>query len=228
MEVFFMPKATKKKTSGLGRTRNYATVIYTESAPKNWQSILGKLCIPAFLSPCHDKDISPDGEEKKAHWHLLVMFDGVKSENQAKEIFDLLGGVGCEKVNSSRGYARYLCHLDNPEKHQYSTDEVRTFSGLDYRSVISLPSDKLTVIKDMIMFIEKNNIYSFRQFHIYVMHHNETWYRALSDNCSYNIKEHLQSKYWEDFNETAKLHIPTKVDLKTGNIINIKTGEIIT
>ena len=107
--------------SGLGRTRNFATIIYEESAPENWREILSDLLIPCFISPYHDSDINPNGEPKKPHWHVLIMFDSVKTMEQAKEIFDKVGGVGCEKVNSLRGYARYLCHLDNPEKFQYNT-----------------------------------------------------------------------------------------------------------
>lgn len=52
------------------------------------------------------------------------MFDGVKTIEQAKDLFEQIGGVGCEKVNSIRGYARYLCHLDNPEKAQYDQGAV--------------------------------------------------------------------------------------------------------
>lgn len=51
--------------TGRGRTRNFGTVVYPESAPENWQTILSELCIPCFISPLHDKDINPDGETKK-------------------------------------------------------------------------------------------------------------------------------------------------------------------
>lgn len=57
------------------------------------------------------------------------MFDSVKTEKQAVEFFSTFGGVGCEVVNSSRAYARYLCHLDNPEKASYKIDQVRQFGG---------------------------------------------------------------------------------------------------
>ncbi len=102
------------------RTRNFATVVYPESAPEEWQGILAEQFIPAFISPLHDKDLNPTGEEKKAHWHVVVMFEGKKSVEQVTEIFNLIGGVGCDKVHSIRGYARYLCHLDNPDKAKYN------------------------------------------------------------------------------------------------------------
>ena len=41
------------------------------------------------------------------------MFDVVKTIEQVKKVVAEFGGVSCEKVNSLRGVARYLCHLDN-------------------------------------------------------------------------------------------------------------------
>jgi len=65
--------------SGAGRTRNFATVVYPESAPENWFSLLGELKVPCFVSPLHDKDLNPNGEVKKSHYHVLFAFDGVKT-----------------------------------------------------------------------------------------------------------------------------------------------------
>lgn len=110
-----MAKNQKKvKTRGIGRTRNFATVVYPESASGDWMEKLADLKIKAFVSPLHDKDKNPDGEPKKAHYHVILMFDSVKSVEQVKEITDEIGGVGVEKINSLRGYARYLIHADNP------------------------------------------------------------------------------------------------------------------
>ena len=104
----------KKSRATDNRKRNFATVVYPESAPENWQEILAGMFVPAFISPLHDKDINPTGEPKKPHYHVVVMNDGKKSIEQAQELFAAIGGVGCEVVQSIRGYARYLCHLDNP------------------------------------------------------------------------------------------------------------------
>ena len=62
-----------KKSSGAGRTRNYATIVYPESAPKNWLDILREMKFNVLVSPLHDKDVNPeDGEIKKAHYHVLL------------------------------------------------------------------------------------------------------------------------------------------------------------
>lgn len=180
------------KTQGKGRTRNYACLVYPESAPANWLDLLRDLKVKFFVSPLHDSDVNPDGVLKKAHYHVLLMFDGVKTVEQFETCRDSFGGVGSEKVNSVRGYARYLCHLDNPEKSQYSPDDVVAF-GEDYQLTISSPTDKYTAIREMLQFCEDNGITLFCDLMTYAMNNNELWYRTLCDNGTYPVKEWLKS-----------------------------------
>lgn len=178
------------------RTRNFACVVYPESAPKDWQEILSKHFVPAFVSPLHDKDINPTGESKKAHYHVMLMFEGKKSVEQVTEIFKSIGGVGCEKINSIRGYARYLCHLDNPEKVQYSPEHVRSFCGADYNGVIGLATDKYKAIGEMIDYCEENDITSYSELLLYCRQERFDWFRVLCDNGTVVVKEYLKSRAW--------------------------------
>ena len=75
------------------RTRNFATIVYPDSAPEGWLNILADLCIPAFVSPLHDLDKNPTGEDKKPHYHVLFMFDSVKTYEQCLEVVEKIGGV---------------------------------------------------------------------------------------------------------------------------------------
>lgn len=193
-----------KNTSGRGRTRNFATVVYPESAPENWQDILIEQFVPAFISPLHDSDVNPNGEPKKPHYHIMIMFEGVKTKDQAKAIFDLIGGVGCEPINSVRGYARYLCHLDNPEKHQYNTQDVRALAGADYLSTIGSASSRHGAIREMIYFCRDNNVYSYSDLLEYCAEHREDWFKVLCDGGTMVIKEYLRSKSWT-INAQAKM-----------------------
>ena len=163
-------KATKTKkpagkTRGAGRSRTWAALVYPESAAEGWREILEELHITGFISPLHDKDVNPDNTPKKAHYHVLLMWEGVKSAEQAKEVWDAIKAVPEPRpVNSARGYARYLCHLDNPEKHQYSPADVVALGGADWEAVTHLPTDDYAAVKEMCMYIRKNKIYSFAQF----------------------------------------------------------------
>ena len=188
---------TNKKTNGTGRTRNFATVLYADSAPKNWQEILSEHKIPTIISPYHDHDTNPGGELKKPHWHVLIMFDGVKTIDQAKEIFSTINGVGTEIIKSIRGYARYLCHMDNPEKHQYNESEVITLCGADYPGIIGLPIDKYKSIGEMIDYCKSHKIYSYAVLLEYARESEFSWFRILCDCGTLVMKEYLKSKSWE-------------------------------
>lgn len=189
-------KNSSGESYGKGRTRNFASVVYPESAPENWLDILNEMHIPAFISPLHDSDINPDGEIKKAHYHIMIMFDAVKTREQAKVVFDSIGAVGSETIQSQRGYARYLCHLDNPEKTQYDIADVKALYGADYNATISLVTDKYKAIGEMIDFCEENAVISFSDLLVYARRNRFDWFRVLSDSGSVVMREYLKSKSW--------------------------------
>ena len=211
-----------KSSTGAGRTRNFATVVYPESAPENWQEILSEEFVSVFISPLHDADINPTGEIKKEHYHVIIMFDGVKTVDQAREVFEKIGGVGCEVVKSIRGYARYLCHLDNPEKAQYNPEDVRQMCGADYSSVIGLVIDKYKAIKEIMYFCRENNIVSYSDLMDYAMEERHDWFRVLCDNGSFVVEKYLKSRSW-----TFEYRLKAKLEAEKRLSVNPDTGEII-
>ena len=189
--------------SKTSRTRNFACVVYPDSASANWLDILSDQFVPAFISPLHNEDVNPTGEKKKEHYHVMIMFDSVKTTEQARTLFEMIGGVGCEVVNSCRGYARYLCHLDNPDKHQYNVEDVRCLAGADYANVISLVTDKYKAIGEMIDFCQSQDIYSYAQLLEYSRMERFDWFRVLCDSGTVVIKEYLKSRTWAANHEGA-------------------------
>lgn len=191
--------ATKKNsTSGRGRTRNFATVVYPESAPGDWQKILSDLHVAALVSPLHDKDLNPDGTPKKPHWHVLLMFDSVKDiENQVRSMVEKFGGVGVEKVNSLRGYARYLCHLDNPEKHQYDPADVVSFGGADFGVITYLPTDDVATLREIFAYIRANGIFSLAELLDVTGENNPEWFLTIATKRCYIIDKYIKSLAWE-------------------------------
>lgn len=183
-----------------GRTRNFAFIVYPDSAPADWIEILKGCLIQMFISPLHSPVINDNDEhERKAHYHVLIMFDNVKTLAQAEEISHLVNGTNPIMVNSLRSYARYLCHLDNPDKEQFGSDacmRVISTCGADYYEVISLNTDRLQVIHEMIVFVENYDIVSFYILAKYAAEHNDSWHRALTTNCTVYMKHYLQSRLW--------------------------------
>lgn len=215
-----MAQEKEKKTEH--RKRNFTCIVYPDSAPENWIDILQNEHIPAFISPLHDKDINElDNELKKPHYHVIIMFDSLKTIEQAHEIFDLIGGVyppetpksSCV-VKSIRGSARYLQHLDNPDKAYYGDKEVTCLAGADYFTVISLESDVFKTIVEMQEFCDKYDIRSFYLLGKYAAIHRTDWARALTTKCSLYMSSWLKSRQWSvQVGETCIR------DLETGKII---------
>jgi hypothetical protein len=199
--------ASKNKAGqsyGAGRTRNYACVVYPESAPSNWREIITESKVPVFISPLHDQDKNPTGEPKKPHYHVMAMYDNVKTKEQAEEFFISFGGVGCEVVNSVRGYARYLCHLDNPEKAQYKIDDVTSLGGADYMHSIGTAADKAKTIREMLAYIEENDITCFADLSLHASINRSDWFDTLINNGAYFIKEYIKSRTWKLHHEEEK------------------------
>lgn len=191
-----------QQKSDEARTKFFATIVYPDSAPANWKEIIKETHVPAFISPLHDKDVNPDGQLKKPHYHVMLIFDSNKNfERQVKPIFDRFGGVGREEILSQRGYARYMCHKDNPEKYQYDESEVEEINGACYAVTITLPTDEIGAVEAMIDFIENNDIYSFRKLFMWCKDNQKDWFRLLASSKTYIIKEYLKSRYWDLENE---------------------------
>lgn len=199
------------------RFRDFATIVYpdSENTPPNWVQLLKDLHVPCFISPLHDKDIQENGEPKKPHFHVMLLFESLKTPEQAIEIFDKIGGVGLEYVKTRRGYCRYLCHLDDPNKYQYSKDDVISLGGIDYLECISIVSDKYAVLDMVICFIKDNHITNILDVYQYAKDNNLTdWIRMIQDKsfvvnifCNANINKR---KY-----AALDLQIPVKSDVDT-------------
>lgn len=181
-----------------GRTRNFATVVYPDSAPSDWMDKLDRLHIAAFISPLHNKDMDPDGGLKKSHYHVMLMFESpVEYETRVAPIFAEIGAVGREMVNSARGYARYLCHLDNPEKFQYSPSEVRCIGGADYYGVTSLPTDDMKMLGEVFSYIQEHEIYSLAELLTISQIHHPEWFSMIAMSRCYVVDKFIKSLAWE-------------------------------
>lgn len=143
--------------------RIWASVGYPESLPTNWIEMLQETGLPIAISPLHDKDLDPNGEPKKAHYHIIFNYDGPTTYNNVKSLCDKLNMTIPIKLESLRGMYRYHIHIDNPDKYQYDDRDRILLNGFDVSSVDSLTKtevDKLIV--EILDFIENNNIIEYR------------------------------------------------------------------
>lgn len=201
------------------RTRNWTIVVYPESAPDNWRDIIDSWHIEWVESPLHDLDLNADGEVKKAHYHVLLMFGGVKSYEQ---VLELIQPINCPipvRVHNAKALVRYMAHLDNPDKVQYDISKIVSHGGVDTSDLLKpSSSERYTYIKEMQAWCNENGIIEFCDlFNYAAIERFEDWFPLLCDNCAFVMNQFLKSKR----HSSGTMYVEDDV------IINKETGEIL-
>jgi len=148
---------TDKKVKNV-KKRHWAFVLYPESAPADWFDRLERSGLRGEISPLHDQDENPEpnpetgrNEMKKAHYHVMLCYDGPTTYNAVKALTDSLNCPRPQPLESVRGYDRYLTHQDNPEKHQYERADVRAFGGFNIMDYVELTSSEKLALRVKVM-----------------------------------------------------------------------------
>lgn len=177
------------------RTRNWTFIVYPESAPVTWRDILDEEHIPWIESPLHDMDSNATGELKKAHWHVLMLFEGNKSFDQIKTLTERINGTIPQKVSSAKGIIRYMAHLDNPEKHQYSPSLIVPHGGVDVADYLKpTSSSRYLLVREMIDFSRTNHIVEMKDLIEYAMEYRfDDWFPLLCDSSCYVMEVYIKS-----------------------------------
>lgn len=198
----------KKET----RTRNWTIVLYEDSSPENWRDILDELHIEWIESPLHDKDINADGDVKKEHRHILLLFGGVKTYNQVKEIIEPLNCPIPQRCHNAKAMVRYMAHLDNPDKAQYDIKDIIGHGGVDISELLRpSSSERYTFLDEMMDFVKDNEIIEFQDIVDYARSFKrDTWFPLLCDNSTIVISNYIKS---------CRHRSKKKIDYSTGEII---------
>lgn len=169
-----------------GRARYWTFLVYEDSAPSDWRSIIDDLHAPWVESPYHDKDVNPDGTNKKPHWHVMMYFEGKKSYEQVWEIVNLINSPMPLPVLSASGLVRYFIHLDNPEKFQYNLLDIVPHQGFDINKYF-LPTETqhLAYLHEIFSFIKEQDIRYFSDLVEYARNFKpDTWFVTLTQRYS--------------------------------------------
>lgn len=178
------------------RTRNWTFVLYEDSAPDNWREILDDLHIEWIESPWHDKDVNADGLPKKKHKHIALLFGGVKSYEQVKEVSDKLNSPIPQRCHNVKSMVRYMAHLDNPEKAQYSVSDIKAHGGVDLAELLRpSSSERYTLLREMIGYVRSAGVTEFQDLVDYASSERfDDWFPLLCDNSSYFIGQYIKSQ----------------------------------
>ena len=210
------------------RARAWQCVVYPDSAPENWIDILRDLLIECLISPLHDKDKqeeNPD-KQKKPHYHVIISFKNPMSYPHAVEVFDSIGGVYPDpekawntflkdcKVRDFQQAARYLCHLDQPNKYQYEISEVTSIGAIDYHALVMTRADEDEILDEIFAFMDEYFIDTYPQLIRMVKKMHPEWRRIVYHTCTRQVVEYAKGLHHEGKNG-ASSRTPYDYDIHT-------------
>ena len=142
------------------KKRNWAFVLYPESAPKDWREQLAMSGIQCAVSPLHDRDENPDKTPKKPHYHVILVYGNPTTYSNVRAFTNgRLGQTIPQPLEQVRGYYRYLTHEDNPEKYQYNKADIQTINGFAIQDFVELTRSEVgKITREIVQLIRDNNI----------------------------------------------------------------------
>lgn len=191
------------------KKRNWGGVVYPESAPEDWIETLKLKGISFAVSPLHDKDVNPTGENKKAHWHIILSFPGPTTDKTVKQIMDEINQPLPIALESVRGYFRYFTHKDNPEKYQYDSTQIQLFNGFDVTDILN-NFEVFQFLKEIQVMVIEHDIIEYSDLLDYLMQQGymELWNVACSHTLFLNT--YITSKRHKLEKEKQELRKPQK------------------
>ena len=111
------------------KTRTYSFILYPDTNERHAKALEALKTSYSFLGILHDQDETEVNDEtgetapKPNHWHCIVKFRQPRYLSAVSAELDVEPNLFRDCKNFD-GYARYMLHLDNPEKHQYDFKEM--------------------------------------------------------------------------------------------------------
>lgn len=127
--------------SGYGKNRQWVGVLYNENMRENWREVIDNLVQLPFAYCVHDKGLQlEDGEHRKVHTHLILVWPAPTTYKHATEVFDRLSApnkrcfAAIEPVYNAGRMYDYLIHNteDCAKKGKYAFPPSERITGNNY------------------------------------------------------------------------------------------------
>ena len=204
----------------------WTLIFYPDSAPGNWDAQLAanlsEVHLPVWVSPVHDRDEWTEADElknpahkagtlKKPHYHLVAQYPNPVTREMFLADFGFLKGPeNVKQVKSLISMVRYLIHKDDPDKAQYSRENVKAYGGADIGLLDAVGDGEFDVLLAAMMdFIDENGITSFAGFIRYCRKNEITWFKTLNRRGAYIIEKYIKSNRYDmqdAFREAERKH----------------------
>lgn len=186
------------------KSRYWTILVYPESAPEDWEDILAGL---TYCYKLHDHDVvKSTGELKKAHFHVVLAFDGPTTYNVVKELTDSLKSPIPKAVRSLRGMIRYLIHADQPNKYQYKREDIVSVGMYAEIEQAFKPKktddekkmDRVSIWKRVMDIVNDQHLTSWKQVDAVLDKLNDPDLIDYAANHAYLVTQHLNENWHDD------------------------------
>lgn len=136
------------------RSKSYSFIAYAENMDiDKIRAYLNRMHYCAAISPLHAPE--PDGDvELKPHYHVVITFPNPRVCDSVRDEFCAVANIANpQRVGDIRAMTRYLTHMDNPEKEQFS-DRPELYGNYQYDKYIYQSPDPSDDANHMIEIIE--------------------------------------------------------------------------
>jgi hypothetical protein len=177
------------------RARWWTIIVYPDSAPDNWQDIISEGMTQWACSPLHDADTDgTDESTKKPHWHIMIHYEGKKAFSTVKMLADAICAPVPRVINSPSAMARYLIHLDQPDKHQYAYADIQQFNGMDLSEYFRPTSAQRTkIIADMQHWVDTEGVTELHTLMRHARKEMPDWWDVLANTSTYIMEKYISS-----------------------------------
>ncbi len=177
------------------KKRNWVLVLYPESAPDNWLDVLQKSGLCCAVSPLHDKDIDPDGNIKKPHYHIILCYNGPTSFNVVSSFSKALNQPIPQALENVKGYYRYFTHKDNPEKYQYNESDIFSINGFNILDYADLTKSEIENIKKQLQsLIRELDVFEYSDLMDYLLDNSLNDFYTIASNNTYFFEKYISSR----------------------------------
>ena len=205
------------------KKRNWAFVLYPESAPSDWLEQIQLSGIMSAVSPLHDKDVDPTGEPKKPHYHVILVYGSPTTYNNVKSLTDRLNQPIPQPLEQVRGYYRYLTHKDNPDKYQYNDSDIVTVNGFNIADFVEVTKSEVTEIKFILQTLIREKLFKeYSLFMDYVQDNYDRVYYDVASSHTIFFNTYIKSVRFREQQRNSSA-VPSKqiiVDKDTGEVIS--------
>lgn len=139
------------------RSKSYSFIAYAENMDiDKIRNYIKTMHYCAAISPLH-APTTDDETELKPHYHVVITFPNPRVFDSVRDEFCAVANIALpQRVGDIRAMTRYLTHMDNPEKEQFS-DRPELYGNYQYDKYIYQSPDSSEDATYMVQIMELLN-----------------------------------------------------------------------